>query len=280
MEGKEVCKTFYTSHAIFVSKNKICRIKEQTKELEIFNYELEDSSHTIQGVPGLIEKIFAGTIGKVIIVTEEQIVLYDINAKKIINAISVTAEFANLKFVSWNRNNSIVALVCKKNIHLMTKTLHKICSISEKFNIKSIFWTKENAFIYATVNHIKFGLLNGESGIIKCCDQQQRIINFENNDLTLIDINGKISVSQIDNEELMLKLALYDKNWEKTKFYMNNMKKLGNSVVAYLYKKNYSALALNLVEDKKAKFSLSIDCGNLEVAYRTCNDLKDKDLYK
>jgi hypothetical protein len=40
---------------------------------------------------------------------------------------------------------------------------------------------------------------------------------------------------------------------------------LGNSVVSYLYKKNYSGIALNLVEEPKAKFSLAIDSGNLEV---------------
>ena len=42
---------------------------------------------------------------------------------------------------------------------------------------------------------------------------------------------------------------------------------LGNSIVSYLYKKNYSSIALNLVEDPKAKFSLAIDSGNLEVSF-------------
>ena len=41
---------------------------------------------------------------------------------------------------------------------------------------------------------------------------------------------------------------------------------MGNSLVSYLYKRNYSSIALNLVEDHKAKFSLAIDSGNLEVA--------------
>ncbi len=45
------------------------------------------------------------------------------------------------------------------------------------------------------------------------------------------------------------------------------MKKLGLSTIAYLHKKNYSTLALNFVEDKKAKFSLAIDSGDLKVAY-------------
>lgn len=58
------------------------------------------------------------------------------------------------------------------------------------------------------------------------------------------------------------------------------MKQFGNSVVSYLYKKNYPGLALNLVKDKKAQFSLALDSGNLDVAFQACNELKEKDLYK
>lgn len=73
-------------------------------------------------------------------------------------------------------------------------------------------------------------------------------------------------------------------------------KRLGNSLVAYLYRKNYSALALNLVQNTKARFSLALDSGNLEVrgvlldisinfciikqvAFKTCYELKDRDCY-
>lgn len=37
---------------------------------------------------------------------------------------------------------------------------------------------------------------------------------------------------------------------------------------------------MTLVQDQRAKFSLAIDSGNLEVAYKTCTELKDKELYK
>jgi hypothetical protein len=42
---------------------------------------------------------------------------------------------------------------------------------------------------------------------------------------------------------------------------------MGNSLVSYLFKKNYSGIALNLVEDPKAKFSLALNSGNLEAIY-------------
>lgn len=61
---------------------------------------------------------------------------------------------------------------------------------------------------------------------------------------------------------------------------MENHKKLGNSLISYLYKKNYTGIALKLVDDKKAKFSLAIDSGNIEVAYKCCVELNDKECYK
>ena len=54
----------------------------------------------------------------------------------------------------------------------------------------------------------------------------------------------------------------------------------GNSAIAYLYKKNFSGLAMNLVTDPKAKFSLAIDSGNLEIAYKICQELKEKEMFK
>ena len=36
-------------------------------------------------------------------------------------------------------------------------------------------------------------------------------------------------------------------------------------MISHLYKKNYSAIALKLIEDKKARFELAIESGNLEI---------------
>jgi len=49
----------------------------------------------------------------------------------------------------------------------------------------------------------------------------------------------------------------------------------GDSLISYLYKKNYSAIALKLVKDKKAQFSLAVDSGNLEIAHKSAQELKD-----
>lgn len=93
---------------------------KEGKELEIYNLDLDFSASGLSGVSS-VEKLFQGPIGKLIIGTDESIILYDVNTKKIINQISTTSEYQHLKFVSWNANKNFVAIVCKKNIHIMTK---------------------------------------------------------------------------------------------------------------------------------------------------------------
>lgn len=84
----------------------------------------------------------------------------------------------------------------------------------------------------------------------------------------LYAINPAAEIIQItlNLEELLLKKSLFDKNWEKIKHYVDNNanNNPGNSVISYLYKKNYSGIALNLVSDPKTKFSLALNSGNLE----------------
>ena len=81
-------------------------------------------------------------------------------------------------------------------------------------------------------------------------------------------------------DEYIFKLALYNRNPKQIKFLIDNHKKVGNSIIAYLYKKNYSGIALNLVDSPSAKFSLAINSGNLEVAFKTSLELKDPECFR
>lgn len=49
---------------------------------------------------------------------------------------------------------------------------------------------------------------------------------------------------------------------------VRNAKLVGQSIIAYLQKKGYPEVALHFVKDEKTRFSLALECGNIEV-YRT-----------
>ena len=43
-------------------------------------------------------------------------------------------------------------------------------------------------------------------------------------------------------------------------------KLVGQSIIAYLKEKGYPEVALHFVKDEKTRFTLALDCGNIEVA--------------
>ena len=48
---------------------------------------------------------------------------------------------------------------------------------------------------------------------------------------------------------------------------VRNAKLVGQSIIAYLQKKGYPEVALHFVKDEKTRFSLALECRNIEVRY-------------
>lgn len=49
---------------------------------------------------------------------------------------------------------------------------------------------------------------------------------------------------------------------------VRNAKLVGQSIIAYLQKKGYPEVALHFVKDEKTRFSLALECGNIEVSWQ------------
>lgn len=49
---------------------------------------------------------------------------------------------------------------------------------------------------------------------------------------------------------------------------VRNAKLVGQSIISYLQKKGYPEVALHFVKDEKTRFSLALECGNIEVSLR------------
>ena len=43
--------------------------------------------------------------------------------------------------------------------------------MQEKFHIKSLLFVTEHLFFYSTPNHVKYALVNGDHGIVKCMEK-------------------------------------------------------------------------------------------------------------
>lgn len=53
---------------------------------------------------------------------------------------------------------------------------------------------------------------------------------------------------------------------------VRNAKLVGQSIIAYLQKKGYPEVALHFVKDEKTRFSLALECGNIEVKHSFMHD--------
>ncbi|XP_015495049.1 coatomer subunit alpha-like [Parus major] len=51
---------------------------------------------------------------------------------------------------------------------------------------------------------------------------------------------------------------------------------VGQAIIAYLQRKGYPEVALHFVRDEKTRFSLALECGNIEIALEAAKALDDK----
>lgn len=57
---------------------------------------------------------------------------------------------------------------------------------------------------------------------------------------------------------------------------VKHSKLIGQSIIAYLQQKGYPEIALHFVKDEKTRFSLALECGNIEIALEAARSIDDK----
>ncbi|CAK75912.1 unnamed protein product (macronuclear) [Paramecium tetraurelia] len=278
-----ISQIFLGKSAIFIGKSKILKSKENS-ELAIYNFEVD--CHTALGLKA--EKVFPYLGGKAIFYTDQIINVFDPVANQVIHQIPCSIEFNNIKQVL--SNDTYVMIQTKKSIYLFTKSFQRVTQIQESINIKSVLFLSrtQNSLIYSTKVHIKYLLINGDSGIFGTVEtvpyliQLQQPIDKQSEKYKLFYMNnvGKLLNMSLDCSEMLFKQALMDKNVNYIQNFLKTRKKMGDLITSYLYQKGFSMLAYQLVDDKRAKFQLALSSNNLELSYRTCDDLKNPICYQ
>ena len=88
-------------------------------------------------------------------------------ARKVIAELQVP----RVKYVVWNKDYSCVALISKHQLVLANKQLEQMCTVTETVRLKGGCWDNTKpVFIYTTLNHVKYLLLNGDRGIVRGLD--------------------------------------------------------------------------------------------------------------
>jgi coatomer protein complex subunit alpha (xenin) len=204
--------------------------------------------------------------------SDDRILLYDQQARKTVAELHAQ----RIKYVIWNHDYSIVALISKLHLIIANKQLEQLCSISENVRLKGGCWdANKPIFIYTTLNHVKYLLPNGDKGIIRGLESPIYATKVQGNSLCCLDREGKMRTLEIDTTEAMFKLALEKKEYAEVMRMVKHSRLCGQAIISYLQEKGYPEVALHFVHDNKTRFKLALACGNIQIAMNVAYELGD-----
>ncbi|CAH8615481.1 unnamed protein product [Heterobilharzia americana] len=221
---------------------------------------------------GVDQFFYAGT-GNLLIRDSNGVSLCDVANKRTLATLKHT-KF--IRHVVWSPDGQYVGMFTKLYLYLCDRHLEIKASVHETVRIKSGAWEEHGVFIYTTSNHIKYCLLNGDYGIIRTLELPVYITRVRGNSVYCLDRDCSPLVFTIDPTEFRFKLALINRRYEEVLHMVRNSNLVGQAIIGYLEKKGYPEVALHFVKDTRTRFSLAMDCGQLDVGLEAAQALDDK----
>ncbi|GFG36116.1 hypothetical protein Cfor_03758 [Coptotermes formosanus] len=254
--------------AIWVARNRFA-VLDRTHSLMIKNLKNEVTKKV--QTPNCDEIFYAGT-GMLLLRDSDGVTLFDVQQKRTLAQVKIS----KCRYVVWSADMTHVALLAKHTVNICNRRLESLCSIHENTRVKSGAWDDSGVFIYTTSNHIKYAISNGDHGIIRTLDLPIYITRVKGNQVFCLDRECKPRILSIDPTEFKFKLALINRKYDEVLHMVRNARLVGQSIIAYLQQKGYPEVALHFVKEEKTRFSLALECGNIEVALEAARALDDK----
>ncbi|KAJ3109062.1 hypothetical protein HDU97_009180 [Phlyctochytrium planicorne] len=248
---------------VFIGRNRFAVLDRPNQKVII--KDLQNTPTKEFKTPGVVVDIFNAGPKNILMTTASSVILFDVEMRNSVAELNV----GGVRYAVWSPDGSMVALLSKNAIAIVSKSLEQLALIHETMKIKSGAWDDSGVFMYSTQNHIKYALPQGDNGIIRTVEQPIYLTKVKGKNLYCLDRDGKVRVITIDPTEYRFKLALVRKNYDEVLHIIRTSNLVGQSIIAYLQKKGYPEVALHFVKESKTRFDLAIECGNLEVALET-----------
>ncbi|KAJ7564293.1 hypothetical protein O6H91_02G011500 [Diphasiastrum complanatum] len=260
--------------AVFVARNRFAVLDKTHNQILFKNLRNEVTKKCPAPAPTTDAIFFAGT-GMLLCRSDDKVLLFDATQRTVLAEISTPF----VKYVVWSTDMELVAFLSKHAIVIASKKLVQKCTIHETIRVKSAAWDDMGVFIYTTLNHMKYCLPNGDSGIVKTLDVPVYITRVSGSTVHCLDREGKNRTIQIDPTEYLFKLALLQKKYDQVLQMIKSSQLQGQSIIAYLQQKGFPEVALHFVKDERTRFNLAVECGNIEVAVASAKEIDEKDYW-
>ncbi|KAF5185856.1 Coatomer subunit alpha-1 [Thalictrum thalictroides] len=257
--------------AVFVARNRFAVLDKSNNQVLVKNLQNEIVKKSI--LPIVAEAIFYAGTGNLLCRAEDRVVIFDLQQRLVLGDLQTPF----IKYIVWSNDMESIALLSKHSIVIASKKLVHRCTLHETIRVKSGAWDDNGVFIYTTLNHIKYCLPNGDSGIIKTLDVPIYITKVSGNTIFCLDRDGKNRAVIIDATEYVFKLSLLKKKYDHVMSIIRNSQLCGQAMIAYLQQKGFPEVALHFVKDERTRFNLALESGNIQIAVASANVIDEKD---
>ncbi|KAF9593124.1 hypothetical protein IFM89_020334 [Coptis chinensis] len=257
--------------AVFVARNRFAVLDKVNNNVLVKN--LKNEIVKKSSLPFAADSIFYAGTGNLLCRTEDRITIFDLQQRIVLCDLQIPF----IKYVVWSSDMESVALLGKHVIVVANKKLVHQFTIHETIRVKSGAWDDNGVFIYTTLNHMKYCLPNGDSGIIMTLDVPLYVAKVYQKVVFCLDRNGKPWPMSIDTTEYMFKLSLLKKKYDSIMSMIRKSQLFGQAIIAYLQQKGFPEVALHLVKDERTRFNLALECGNIQTAVASANEIDEKD---
>nr|CAD1818817.1 unnamed protein product [Ananas comosus var. bracteatus] len=259
--------------AVFVARNRFAVLEKSNNQVLVKN--LKNEIVKKSALPFATDAIFYAGTGSLLCRAEDRVLIFDLQQRMVLGELQTPA----VKYVVWSSDMESVALLSKHAIVITNKKLVHRCTLHETIRVKSGAWDENGVFIYTTLNHIKYCLPNGDSGIIKTLDVPIYLTRVSGNVIYCLDRDGKSRAISIDASEYIFKLALLRKRYDHVMGMIKNSQLCGQAVIAYLQQKGFPEVALHFVKDERTRFNLAVESGNIQIAVASAKEIDEKDYW-
>ncbi|CAN1317310.1 Coatomer subunit alpha-1 [Linum perenne] len=257
--------------AVFIARNRFAVLDKSSNQVLVKN--LKNEVVKKSGLPIATDAIFYAGTGNVLCRAEDRVVIFDLQQRLVLGDLPTPF----VKYVVWSNDMETVALLSKHAIIIGNKRLVHQCTLHETIRVKSGAWDDSGIFIYSTLNHMKYCLPNGDSGIIRTLDVPIYITKVSGNTIFCLDREGKNRTIIIDPTEYMFKLSLLKKRYDHVMSMIRNSQLCGQAMIAYLQHKGFPEVALHFVKDERTRFNLALESGNIQIAVASAKEIDEKD---
>jgi len=260
--------------AVWVKRDRFA-VLEKNKQLVTKNLENETmKKHVLPS--GSCDLMWSAWAGHVLLRCEDKICLYDLGQMKSVSEVTAPST----KYTVWSSDNKYCALISKHAVLICSKQLEHLCTVHETMSVKSAVWNEDGVLVYSTLNHMKYCLPNGDTGIICTMETPIYLTAIIGESVFFLDREAKNKAMIINSTEFMFKMALLNRKFDEVKRIMNSGRLCGQAIIAYLQKKGFPEVALHFVQDDKTRFNLAIECGNIDIALKSAQSLDETDSWQ